>query len=89
MEFEWDESKRQINIAKHDIDFLEVRGMFDGRPLSTTEIEWFGERRNISTGLFDGRFCTVVWTRRGRMVRFISARRARDNEQRAYRQLYG
>ena len=30
MLFEWDESKRQANLAKHRIDFQDAIGIFDG-----------------------------------------------------------
>ena len=30
MLFEWDESKRQANLAKHYIDFLDAKQVFDG-----------------------------------------------------------
>ncbi len=30
-DFEWDEAKRISNLAKHDIDFLRARFLFDGR----------------------------------------------------------
>ncbi len=88
MEFERDETKRLSNIEKHDLDFVAIRDMFDGRPLVTNEAVRPGERRMVSTGLFQSRYCTVVWTQRGRTVRIISARRAHDDERRAHRALY-
>ena len=88
MEFEWDEAKRPGNIAKHDLDFIAIRNMFDGRPLFHRDVIMGSENRAVSTGLFDGRFCTVVWTRRDYRIRIISARRACDDERRAYRALY-
>ncbi|MDP9354285.1 MAG: BrnT family toxin [Chloroflexota bacterium] len=42
----------------------------------------------MTTGELDGRFSTVVWTWRGEVIRLISARRARDAEQRAHRSLH-
>jgi uncharacterized DUF497 family protein len=30
MDFEWDEDKRQANIRKHGIDFVDVPAVFDG-----------------------------------------------------------
>ena len=30
MLFEWDESKRQANLAKHHIDFRDAKRVFDG-----------------------------------------------------------
>jgi len=32
MEFEWDDNKNQINIRKHEIDFLEAAEVFDDPP---------------------------------------------------------
>ena len=31
MDFEWDEAKRLSNLEKHQIDFLAMRLLFDGR----------------------------------------------------------
>lgn len=30
MLFEWDENKRQANLAKHHIDFQDAKRVFDG-----------------------------------------------------------
>jgi uncharacterized DUF497 family protein len=86
---EWDEAKRQSNLAKHDIDFLDARRRFDGRPVVTARSSYPDEERHLTTGNVDGRFVTVVWTRRNGAIRIISARRARDAEARAYRALHG
>ena len=32
MDFEWDEAKNLVNIAKHGFDFARSRLIFDGRP---------------------------------------------------------
>ncbi len=89
MEFEWNEAKRQRNLAKHDIDFLDVRHLFDGRALVTLRSPYPDEERYLTTGIIHGRFVTAVWTRRDSMIRIISARRARDAETRRYRALHG
>lgn len=89
MEFEWDESKRLSNIAKHDIDFMDARELFDGRPVVEFPSKHFGEARTLTTGLLGGRFIAVVWTRSKRAFRFISVRRARTDEIRVYRQRHG
>ncbi len=89
MEFEWDEAKRRGNLAKHGVDFVDMEVFFDGRPVITGVSRYPDEPRLVTTGVLDGRFYTVVWTRRGEAIRLISARRARDAEQRAYRSLYG
>jgi uncharacterized DUF497 family protein len=87
--FEWDESKRQSNLDKHGIDFLRARRIFDGRPVVIKMSSHPSEERYLTTGIIDDRFVTVVWTPRAVATRLISARRARDDEIRAYRALHG
>ncbi len=89
MEFEWDEAKRRANLAKHGIDFLDVRQLFDGRPLVTLRSPYPEEERYLSTGIIHGRFVTAIWTRRDAAIRIISARRARDAESRRHQALHG
>ncbi len=89
MEFEWDEAKRQSNLVKHGIDFGVAIELFDGRPVWTARSSYAQEERFLTTGTIEHRLVTVVWTLRGETIRVISARRARDAEQRAYRSLYG
>jgi uncharacterized protein len=43
----------------------------------------------LSVGLIEGKFFAVVWTWRDDAVRIITARRARDDEEKRYRALYG
>jgi uncharacterized DUF497 family protein len=88
MEFEWDEEKRLSNIEKHGFDFRDVEILFDGRPTYTQESPRGGEDRYLTTADFVGRLMTVVWTARGNKIRIISVRRARDAEERNYRQLH-
>jgi hypothetical protein len=88
-EFEWDEAKRLANIEKHDIDFRRARLLFDGRTILITLVPKPVEIRLSAIGELDGRMVTAYWTIRGRMIRLISVRRARREERRKYRQLYG
>jgi uncharacterized protein len=88
MDFEWDEAKRQANIEKHGIDFVRAREIFDGRPVVSYRSSYAEEERWLTIGIIDGRFFTVVWTRRGETVRLVSARRSRDGEERAYRAIH-
>jgi uncharacterized protein len=89
MKFEWDEAKRQSNRAKHHVDFINAQELFDGRPVITAASHHSEEERFLTTGILDDRFYTVIWTWRGDVIRLISARRSRDEEQRAYRSLHG
>lgn len=78
--FEWDEDKRLSNIAKHDIDFGDAVGIFDGRPTVTKKTDYTGEERFSTISKLDHRTIAVIWTQRGRSRRIISVRRARKNE---------
>jgi uncharacterized DUF497 family protein len=88
--FAWDEKKRQSNIAKHGIDFLLASQMFDGRVRLDFESPRGNEQRTLSIAELDGKLIAVAWTwRDDDVVRIISARRARREEERTYRELCG
>jgi uncharacterized DUF497 family protein len=90
VEFTWDEAKRQWVLVERGIDFLRVAFvLFDGRPLLTVPTLRDDEDRFLSIGLIEGKFFAVVWTWRDSAVRIITARRARDEEEKRYRALYG
>ncbi|MDK9695080.1 MAG: BrnT family toxin [Siculibacillus sp.] len=85
--FKWDGNKRLKNIAEHGIDFEDVIDVFfephlDG-PLSCPH-----EARRKALGPIGDHLVAVIHTWRGTSVRIISARRARADEQRAYRALH-
>ena len=48
-----------------------------------------GEERWVSIGELDEAMVAVVWTRRRDATRIITMRRARDEEKRRYRAVYG
>jgi uncharacterized protein len=87
--FEWDEEKAAANLAKHGFRFIDVVAVFDVQRSVTMRSDRDGEERYVSVIDLNGRLVTVVWTKRDNRRRIISARRARDNEQRTYRSLYG
>jgi uncharacterized protein len=89
MNFEWDENKRQSNIEKHGFDFLRAKRIFDGRPRYDLESPRGGEHRILSIGELNGVIIAVAWTPRGAdVIRIISVRRARNEEERNYRQIH-
>ncbi|ETX03916.1 BrnT family toxin [Candidatus Entotheonella palauensis] len=81
----WDESKRQMNISKHGIDFIGAEVIFDF-PMVTREDdrEPYGEQRLQSLALLEGRVVFVVWTERENGTHLISIRKAERHEQRTY-----
>jgi uncharacterized protein len=85
MEFEWDEAKRQANLDKHGIDFLDVPEVFEGDIVTVEDNRYgYGEQRFVTFGLPQGRIVAVVHTDRGNSIRIISARKATKYEQRSY-----
>ncbi len=86
--FEWDEAKRLAVLEQCGLDFRDAEELFDGRPIHHVPSPRNDERRLASTAEMDGRFYTVVWVWREGNQRIITFRRARDAEERAYRQVY-
>jgi hypothetical protein len=87
--FEWDEEKRLRTLRDRALDFLRARVLFDGRHVLTRPARSAVEERRLTIGEIDGKIYCVVWTPRGEARRIISFRRARAEEERAYRQLHG
>jgi uncharacterized DUF497 family protein len=82
--FEWREEKAEANFRKHGIDFDDAKAIFYGS-IALRRSDRHNEERWIATGELEGRIVSVVFTRRGSALRIISARRARKNEERSYR----
>jgi len=89
MEFEWDPAKNAANIAKHGIDFADAVLIFKGKVLyESAEQDKYGELRIRAIGELNGKEIFVIYTPRAQKRRIISARRARDYERAAFRDLY-
>lgn len=88
MIFEWDETKSLRNLAERGFDFAYAVQVFaDSRRLERVDTRRdYGEERRQTIGGVDGRAFFVVFTRRGLAIRIISARRAHDHEEKAYRE---
>ena len=83
MEFEWDQTKAESNLEKHDVSFDEAATAF-GDPLSLTIPDpdhSEDEERFVLLGeSYVTRLLVVVHTERGERIRIISARLATRNE---------
>ncbi len=85
VKYEWDEDKRQTNIRKHGIDFVDVPRIFDGYTLTIEDTRFaYGEARYITVGLLKGRPVVVAHVERRDNMRIISARKATKYEQISY-----
>jgi uncharacterized protein len=82
---EWDENKRESNIAKHGIDFADAAEVFaDPSQYTYRSPHKSDEARYVSVGLARGILIAVVFVRRGNRLRIISARCARHKERETY-----
>ena len=85
MEFEFDPAKSAANLAKHGIDFVEAPAIW----ADPDRLEIPARSLDESRVQVIGQIGLVVWsafvTNRAGRVRIISVRRARHEEEAAYR----
>jgi uncharacterized protein len=87
MQFEWDESKNELSIQKHGIDFRDVIDMFNYPMLIALDTRRdYGEDRWIGIGLLRGLIAVVVYVEieDEDKFRIISARKATKHESHEY-----
>ena len=91
MDFEWDEKKALVTARERGLTFeIAAAVLLSGNLLVKQDKRRdYGEDRYQAIGRYDGREIVVVYTFRGDRTRIISARKAHDNEQRAYRSVFG
>jgi hypothetical protein len=83
--FEWDEEKRQSNLRKHGLDFIDAKEIWLGAVIELPSRQGqHEEERIIAIGRLHNRCIAVIYTWRGDNRRLISARRAGKNEQKCY-----
>jgi uncharacterized protein len=91
LEFEWDEEKAAINLAKHGVSFLTASAIFGSETVERPDDrEDYGELRIVALGRVDLTVYRVVYTPRGEnTIRIISAQKAgRDEQDIYYRQTF-
>jgi uncharacterized DUF497 family protein len=86
--YEWDEAKAESNLRKHGVPFEYAVRVF----ADPDRVEFDASRphddepRCKCVGRIEGKTFVVVFTKRGRLLRIISARRANTKEDRSYDQ---
>ncbi len=82
MRFIWHEPKRQANLKKHGVDFIDSERVFAG-PTFTFEDdrEAYGEQRWVTLGLLGMKVIVIVHTETEDEIRVISMREATNDEQ--------
>jgi hypothetical protein len=86
MDFEWDLAKSNSCQISRNFDFAYVISVF-ANPMLLVEHDqrWdYGEERFRALGVIGEKLFVVVFTRRFRVIRIISARRANSREVKRY-----
>ena len=87
-QFEWDLQKAEQNLLKHGISFDTAASALLGLGVTQPSVR-AAENRFMTFCEIEGRLVTVIWTPRLNVIRIVSARAARKNEQAYYRQSVG
>lgn len=82
--FEWDENKREANLLKHGIDFVDAVKVLDDFDRIEFENTKYGEKRYQTIGTIHEIVILLVYTERNAKRRIISARRASKKERDVY-----
>ena len=83
--YDWDETKRALNIANHGIDFTAAEGFdWDTAVIDIDDREDYGELREVAWGFIGERLYTLVFTHRGERIRIISLRKSDKREMKDY-----
>jgi uncharacterized DUF497 family protein len=91
VDFEWDPNKEKANLQKHGISFVAAAQVLRSGTAMVWPTDHEGESRWLAVGKHPaaGRVVAIIYTVREGRYRIISARRARRNEEEAYKQRIG
>lgn len=87
--FQWDRGNSNKNLPKHNVQNWECEQVFFNKPLFILEdpVHSVAEKRLAGFGRTDsGRLLVVIFTKRGNLLRVISARDMNIKERRFYEQ---
>jgi uncharacterized DUF497 family protein len=84
--YAWDEDKREANLMKHGLDFVDAYLVFENPAKVTFPSPQRGENRRVDIALveFAGRVLALVYVERGGDIRVILFRVASRVERRMY-----
>jgi uncharacterized DUF497 family protein len=81
--FQWDRGNSNKNLFKHNVQNWQCEQVFFNKPLLVLEDQGhsFAEKRWAGFGKTDsGRLLVVIFTKRGNLIRVISAREMNSKE---------
>ena len=82
MRLEWDEKKRQETLALRGLDFADCAAVLSSEPRQERpdNRQDYGEVRWVALGFLEGRLVVILYTKRGKVRRIISMRKANRRE---------
>jgi uncharacterized protein len=84
MEYEYDPIKSQSNKEKHGLDFEEAQVLWLDEDRVQFPAHSDSEPRYALLAKSKGKIWAAFFTMRGEVIRLISVRRARENEEKTY-----
>ena len=86
MKFEWDDTKRRINLKKHALDFRDAHVVFNDEALILEDPHNdYNETRYLLQGTLEQHIVIIVFTvRDDDVIRIISMRKANKRERQNY-----
>lgn len=84
MRYEWDEGKRQINLQKHGLDFLDAILLLEGEEKAIFPARYEQEERFKAIAKVEETYLVVIYTIKSDITRIISFRPAKRKERRRY-----
>jgi uncharacterized DUF497 family protein len=85
--YEWDETKRAINLEKHGLDFADAHLVYENEEKLTLQSPRGVE--DMALVEMAGEVLSPAYVLRGKAVRVISFRRASRRERRLYAEVKG
>ena len=84
MDYEWDEEKRQSNLRKHGLDFMDADWVYEAPVKVTVAASHADGDRCADLAEVNGRVLMLVYSLRRQTVRCISFRAASRRERKLY-----
>ena len=82
MKFTWSDAKRESNLERHGIDFVDAPEIFAGATFTYEDDRFaYAEQRWVTLGLLKNTVVSVVHTESSIQIRIISIRKATRYEE--------
>ena len=84
MRYEWDERKRQTNLEKHGLDFIDAPLVLEAEEKAVFPARFEQEERFKAIAPVGETYLVVIYTMRNTKIRLISFRPAKRKERQRY-----